>query len=71
MRKTLSIIFIFILWFVNQVKAEESRQLNISIGCWSTGQYLTHLDRTKDDYYVGLLWIPTFIMGKKHLNLMS
>ena len=65
MKKILSIIFIFVLWFVNQVKAEEYQQLNISIGCWSTGQYLRHLDRTKKDYHVGFIMDTNIHNGKK------
>ena len=71
MKKNLSIIFFSLLW-CNIVSASELKQLNISISCYETGEYLNHLDRSKKDHYWGFLMETNSYDGEKkpEFNLM-
>ena len=71
MKKILGIIFLGLLW-CNIISASELKQINISISCYETGEYLKHLDKTKDDYYQGFLMETNSWDGEKtaEFNLM-
>ena len=52
MKKLLGIVVLGLLLSGNS-KAAPIKTFNVSIGCNSTGSYLRHLDRSKEDYFRG------------------
>ena len=63
--KKILIILIISFSFITNAKASPYKKLNVSIGCYSTGEYLRHLDRTKDDFFRGYFSDTRTWDGKK------
>ena len=60
------------MFFCNIVSGYELKKINVSIGCYHSGGYLNHLDRTKNKLYEGYVsntnsWDGEF---KPEFNLM-
>lgn len=54
MKKILIILILSFTFFTN-AKTAVSKNLNVSIGCYTMDGYLRHLDKTKDDFFRGYL----------------
>ena len=65
MKKIVAILFLWLINFSTNVYAIDYKKLNISLGCYSSGNYLYHLDKSKENYFKGYLLEHNSYDGEK------